>query len=100
MFEAGRDAGLHDTAIPTLDLGSEDAREGLPEGWTVEVTRLYGNCSARFGIGEGDLPVAIEAEDSVWKLQKKVCEMFVSKVFQSSCVAPLVRKKAGNGVRI
>jgi len=101
VFEVRWNARLHDRAVLALELGSDETGKDLPEGLGFDMPGLDRYVFTSLRIGEGYLPLAIDAEDAIGKLQEKGREPFIAYVFLPSWMAsPVGRQVNRNGVQI
>lgn len=65
VFDLLGNARLHDDAVGVFEIGADGFRKKLPVGLGVDVGGLEATDLNSFGVGEGDEPVAVEAEDGI-----------------------------------
>ena len=92
------DASVHDVVADAFELGAQSIGEEFPVGFAVDVGRLDAADSDGFGVGVGDDPVAVEAENGLGNLRDEAREVIVLRVgLTPEASAPIDRDGGGRG---
>jgi hypothetical protein len=75
-----RDASVHNVVADALEFGTQSVVEEFPVSFTVDVSGLNAADSDGFGVGVGDDPVAVEAEDGLGNLRDEARQVIVLRV--------------------